>query len=168
MGLSVVVCSSSSLSFPHVCITPRSPLLSLNFSLLHSAEQASTDVVQIPPRGALVRPAVRADVEGRGERREARLPQLPQAGARTCRGRDEGEGAVESPGRRDGLREAAREQEGVRHRLHCCQGTKRESHQSQTVKQFLHDVSCLQRHMGKTTRASFINIHILISPNYFP
>lgn len=99
---SVIVCSPSSLPLPHLCITPRSPLLSLTFSLLHSTKQASTDVVQIPPDGALVRPAVSADVEGR-------LPQLPQVGSRASRGGDEGKVAVESAGSRDGLREAARE-----------------------------------------------------------
>lgn len=123
---SVVQCSSSSLSLPHLCVIPRSPLLSLNFSLLHSTKQASTDVVQIPPCRALVRPAVSAHMEGRGERWEACLPYLsPQ----TCRGGDVGKVAVESPpGGGDGLREAAREQEGVRHRLDCCQRTERESH----------------------------------------
>lgn len=122
---SVVVCSSSSLSLTHLCITPRSPRLYLNFSLLHSSKQAATDVVQIPACGALERRAVcAADVESqRKRRREARLPQLPEVGLRTRRSGDEGDVAAESLGRRNGFREAAREQEGVRHGLQCCQKT---------------------------------------------
>lgn len=112
-------CSSSSLSLPHLCVAPHSPLISLNFSRCNFTKQASTDVVQIPPCGTLVQPAVSAGVEGRGQRREARLPQLHQIDPRTCAGRDEGEVAVEGTGRRDGLGEAAREQEGVRNRLDC-------------------------------------------------
>lgn len=120
---SVVVYSSSSLSLPHLCNTPRCPLLSLTISLLRSSKQAPTVVVKMPPCRALVWPAVGADVEGQWERWEAWLPQV---GSRASRGGDEGEVAVESPGRREGLREAAREQEGVRHRLDCCQETQRE------------------------------------------
>lgn len=115
---SVVVCSSSSLSHAHLCITPRSPRLYLKFSLLHSSKQAATDVVQIPACGALERRDVCADVESqRKSRREARFPQLPEVGLWTRGSGDEGDVAVESSGRRVGFREAAREQEGVRHGL---------------------------------------------------
>lgn len=120
---SVGVCSMSSLSLTHLHITPCSPRLYLNFSLLHSPEQAATDVVQIPACGAIERrAAVCSDVEGQRESwwEARRLPRLPKAGSRTRRGRDEGDVAVESPGGGDGFREAAWEQEGVRHRSWRC------------------------------------------------
>ena len=99
-----------------ICSSFPSLLSPLSFSLLHSTEQASADVAEIPLCWAFARPGVSADVEGRGERREAGL-QLPQVGPWMCRGGEEGEGTLEKPWRRDRLREAAREQEGVRHRL---------------------------------------------------
>lgn len=79
-------------------------------------------MVHIPLCGAFVQPGISVDVEGRGERREAGL-QLPQVGPWTCRGGDEGEGALEKPWRWERLREAARKQEGVRHRLDRCPET---------------------------------------------
>lgn len=71
-------------------------------------------------------PAVSPEVEGRGQRWEARLLHLPQVGPRTWGCRDEGEVSMESVGRRDGLGEVARKQEGVRDRLDCCEETKTE------------------------------------------